>query len=66
MSPQRKLSWIMPSLALFFLFLVDFHRVSLEGTFTDFALNGFVFSTPNEFLQMVSSIGFRSLMFKNN
>ena len=56
MSSQRKLSRIMPSLALFFLSLVDFHRVSLEGNFTDFALNGFVFSSPNEFLQMVSCI----------
>ena len=48
--PQRESSWILPSVALHFHHSMDFHRVSLEKTITDFALSGFVFSSLSGFL----------------
>jgi hypothetical protein len=48
-SPQRELSRIFPSVALYFHPPVDLHRVSSKRTITDFALNGFVFSSLSGF-----------------
>jgi hypothetical protein len=40
-SPQKELSRILPSVALYFHPSVDLHRVSSEKTFTGFTFSGF-------------------------
>jgi hypothetical protein len=49
-SPQRELSRILPSLALYFHPSADLHHVSSERTFTDFTLSGFIFSSLSGFV----------------
>ena len=44
-STQRKFSWILPSVALYFHPSKDLHSVFSERIITDFALSGFSFSS---------------------
>jgi hypothetical protein len=49
-SPQKELSWILPSIAFCSHHLKDLYRVSLERIFMDFALSGFIFSSLRGFI----------------
>ena len=49
-SPQRELSQILPSIALHFHLSEDLYHVSSERTVTNFALNGFIFSSLRGFI----------------
>ena len=49
-SPQTKLSQILPSVALYFHPSMDLYRVSSKRTIIDFSLSGFTFSSPCGFI----------------
>jgi hypothetical protein len=61
MSPQKEFSWTLPSVALHFHPLKDLYRVFSERTFTDFALNGFTFSSLSEFIPCLLRENFHGL-----
>jgi hypothetical protein len=48
-SPQRELSWILPSVALYFHPLEDLYCLFSKRTIIDFALSGFIFSSLRGF-----------------